>query len=100
MILDKKYIIITNKEQIKPILHELYKYGYKFEFNAFYPTNESIEKYLYEEKNNFNEMNPFSITSIKENLYIRNIEDAIDFGYTELNIEVLFRDSKLKRILK
>ena len=90
MILDGKYIIFK-KEQIYPILDILYNLGYKWSLH----TNEEYSKILYNRYPKF-----CCIISDGYRLKVSKIDDCIEHNKEKLDVNILLREKKLKRILK
>jgi len=91
MNLDGKYIVIRNKEYIKPILNFLYRDGFHWSISG----NKEMISYL-----SIDFHDPIFISSNKKQLWWRFYESIYYHNKNELNIIQFIREEKLKRILK
>ena len=104
MILDGKYIIVK-KEQINYVLNKLYDAGYYWKFSINFGKDIDREEVLNMINNEwFNIYGKIIITSESDKKLLGYSDlDAIKvdfYNITELNIDVFYREDKLKRILK
>jgi len=99
MILEGKYIKLTEKNY-NYILNYLYIEGYYF--GLFNGDIDNVETIRFLNNQNLKiHNNPAVIFSIEKRLYFTHYSDTLNIKYRkELNIQVLFREKKLKHILR